>query len=119
MRRPARVKPFLVVRFLKPTADQREAHLTFSLSFLGKVFLRLSILPMADQREAHNAAIPNTQIADSPYFHPHSFMERSLRCQLGVLNLDRVLPSRTRTDALPSEGRPSPTPQSPELGGLV
>ena len=28
------------------------------------------------------------------------FMERSLRCQLGVLNLDRVLPSRTRTDAL-------------------
>src|SRR6516165_4639056 len=27
---------------------------------------------MADQREAHHAAIPNSQIADSPYFHPHS-----------------------------------------------
>ena len=47
------------------------------------------------------------------------FMEQSLPCQLGVLNLDRVLPSRRRTDALFSEGRPSPTPQSPELGGLV
>ena len=54
-------------------ADQREAQLTFSLSFLGKFFLRLSIVPLADQREAHNAAIPNSQIADSPYFHPHSF----------------------------------------------
>ena len=40
---------------------------------------------------------PTTSIADSPYFHPHSFMEFSLRCQLGVLNLERVLPSRTRT----------------------
>ena len=28
---------------------------------------------MADQREAHHAAIPNSQIADSPYFHPHSW----------------------------------------------
>src|SRR5215467_11046347 len=63
---------FLVVRFLEPTADQREAHLTFSLSFLGRFFLRLSILPMAGQREAHNATIPNSQITDSPYFHPHS-----------------------------------------------
>jgi hypothetical protein len=56
-----------------PTADQREAHLPFSLSFLGKFILRLSMLPMADQREAHNAAIPNSQITDSPYFHPHSW----------------------------------------------
>jgi hypothetical protein len=28
--------------------------------------------PIADQREAHKAAIPNSQITDSPYFHPHS-----------------------------------------------
>jgi hypothetical protein len=34
--------------------------------------LRPSIEPIADQREAHNAAIPNSQITDSPYFHPHS-----------------------------------------------
>ena len=27
-------------------------------------------------------------IADSPYFHPHSFVEFLLRCQLGVLNLE-------------------------------
>jgi hypothetical protein len=37
------------------------------------VFLVVSnVQPIADQREAHNAAIPNSQIADSPYFHPHS-----------------------------------------------
>jgi hypothetical protein len=47
------------------------------------------------------------------------FLEVLPRCQLGVLNLDRVLPSRTRTDALLPESRPSPTPQSPELGDLV
>jgi len=64
---------FLVVSTVHQTADQREAHLTFSLSFLERFFLRLPILPMADQREAVNAAIPNAQIADSPYFHPHSF----------------------------------------------
>jgi hypothetical protein len=52
----------------------------------------------ADQREAHVFAFPpTTSIADSPYFHPHSFVEFSLRCQLGVLNLERVLPSRSRT----------------------
>ena len=63
---------FLVVRSVQPTADQREADLTFSLSFLGRFFLPLSMLPIADQREALNAVIPNSQIADSPYFHPHS-----------------------------------------------
>src|SRR4029077_16625591 len=39
---------------------------------LRKVFVRPSIQPIADQREAHNAAIPNSQITDSTYFHPHS-----------------------------------------------
>jgi hypothetical protein len=73
MRRPARVKPFfLVVPFVQPTADQREA-LASSLSFLERFFVRPSIQPIADQREAHNAAIPNFQITDSPYFHPHSW----------------------------------------------
>jgi hypothetical protein len=37
MRRPARVKPFFwVVLFVPPTADQREAQLLFSLSFLER-----------------------------------------------------------------------------------
>ena len=58
---------------MRPTADQREAHLAFSLSFIEGFFVRLSIQPIADQREAHNAAIPNSQITDSPYFHPHSW----------------------------------------------
>ena len=48
-------------------------HLTFSLSFLGRFFLRLSMVPIADQREARKAAIPNSPITDSPYFHPHSW----------------------------------------------
>ena len=73
MRRPARVKGFfLVVPTLRPTADQREARLASSLSFLERFFVRRSMQPIADQREAHNAAIPNSQITDSPYFHPHS-----------------------------------------------
>jgi len=73
MRRPARVKPFfLVVATVRPTADQREAQLALGLSFIERFFVRLSRQPIADQREAHNAAIPNSQITDSPYFHPHS-----------------------------------------------
>ena len=68
---------FLVEPTMRPTADQREAHLAFSLSFIEGFFVRLSIQPIADQREAHNAAIPNSQITDSPYFHPHS---RRLGC---------------------------------------
>jgi hypothetical protein len=60
--------------------------------------------------------VPNHRFALLP---SALFMKRLLRCQLGVLNLDRVLPSRTRTDTLFPEGRPSPTPQSPELGDFV
>jgi hypothetical protein len=63
---------FLVGPTVQSTADEREAQLAFSLSFIERFFVRLSIQPIADQREAHNAAIPNSQITDSPYFHPHS-----------------------------------------------
>src|SRR6516162_6575693 len=49
---------FWVVSTVNQTADQREAHLTFSLSFLGRFFLRLSMAPIADQREARKAAVP-------------------------------------------------------------
>ena len=109
----------LVVATVHQTADQREAPLTFSLSFLGRFFLRLSIT--ADGRPTGGAPCCHPQFSNRRLaLLPSALLvERSLRCQLGVLNLDRVLPSRTRTDALLSEGRPSPTPQSPELGGLV
>jgi hypothetical protein len=70
---PCQAVFFLVVLFVQPTADQREAQLTFSLSFLERFFVRPSIQPIPDQREAHNAVIPNSQITDSPYFHPHSW----------------------------------------------
>jgi len=73
--RPARVKPFfLVVPFVQPTADQREAQLAFSLSFLERFFVRP--FDTANRRPgggAHNASIPNFQTTDSPYFHPHSW----------------------------------------------
>ena len=70
MRRPARVKGFFsVVLFVQPTADQRDAQLAFSLSFLESFFVRPLIQPIADQREAHNATTPNSHITDSPYFH--------------------------------------------------
>ena len=63
---------------------------------------------------------PNSQITDLPYFHPHSFVELLLRCQLGVLNWKRVLPSRSRTECLCFQRRRSwPVPQSPELGDLL
>ena len=73
MRRPPRVKRFSwSCQPYSQTADQREARLASSLSFLERFFVRPSIQPIADQREAHIAAIPNSQITDSPYFHPHS-----------------------------------------------
>jgi len=120
MRRPVSVKNFL---FAVPLAiaDCRPTGGIDNLPpfLLRKVFC--STIKTADRRPSGrlNAAFSNFQITDSPYFHPHSFMERLLRCQLGVLNLEWVLPSRTRTDALFSGHRPSPTPQSPKLGDLV
>ena len=64
---------FLVVcQLYNQTADQREARLASSLSFLERFLFGYQIRLIADQREAHNAAIPNSQITDSPYFHPHS-----------------------------------------------
>jgi len=53
--------------------------------------------PPTSGRRTVLAFPPTSSIADSPYFHPHSFVEFSLPCQLGVLNLERVLPSRSRT----------------------
>jgi len=47
-------------------------------------------------------------------------VERLLRCQLGVLNWKRVLPSRTRTERFCFQRRRSwRVPQSPELGDLL
>jgi len=39
---------FLVEPTMRPTADQREAHLAFSLSFIEGFFVRLSIQPILD-----------------------------------------------------------------------
>src|SRR5215510_8251095 len=51
MRRPARVKPFfLVVPTLRPSADRREAQLTFGLSFLERFGHRYSRSPTSGRR---------------------------------------------------------------------
>jgi len=121
MRRPARVKPFsLVVSTFLPIADQREARLAFRLSFIESFFIRLSIQFDADQREAHSAAIPNSQITDSPYFHPHSWWSDCSAasgvssigngcCRLGP-ELNVSVFQRRRSWRVP---------QSPELGDLL
>src|SRR5580704_17533981 len=73
MRRPAPVKPFSwSCQPHSHTADQREARLASGLSFLERFSFGHPIRLIADQWEALNAAIPNSQITDSPYFHPHS-----------------------------------------------
>ena len=115
MRRPARVTFFLVVPFVQPTADQREAQLAF-ISFLERFLFRPSIPPIADQREAPNAAIPYSQIADSPYFHPHSLWS----CCSGASWVYSIWNGCCRLGGELTlcfqRSRSSPTPQSPELG---
>ena len=104
------------------TADCRPTGGTISLQpfLLGKVFW--SAIDTADRRPAGGAqcCVPNSQITDSPYFHPHSLWSYCPRCQLGVLDWKRVLPSRSRTECLCFRRRCSwRVPQSPELGDLV
>jgi hypothetical protein len=75
------------------------------------------MLPMADQREAHNAVIPSFQIADSPYFHPHSLWSHCSGASWvssignGCCRLGPELNVSVSSDVVP--GR---VPQSPELG---
>src|SRR5579872_3862018 len=120
MRRPAPVKPFFLGRANR-TADCRPTGGTVSLQsfLLRKVFLRLPIPPTADQREAHNAVNPNSQITDSPYFHPHSLWSYCSGaswvssigngcCRLGP-ELNVSVFQRRRSWRVP---------QSPELGDL-
>src|SRR5215472_11710490 len=100
MRRPAVVKPFFGRGNRTSDCRPTGGTLTFSLSFLGRFFLRLSIT--ADGRPTGGAPCCHPEFSNRRLALLPSalFVERSLRCQLGVLNWKRVLPSRTRTDAL-------------------
>src|SRR5215471_18333898 len=62
MRRPALVKLFLVVSTLHRTADQREAHLTFNLSFLGRFFS--SAIEGPDRRPTGGAQCVHPQFSN-------------------------------------------------------
>jgi hypothetical protein len=68
----------------------------------------------------HNPLSLNSASADSPYFHPHSLWSDSLRCQLGVLNLETGAAVSEPNSCLCFQRRRSwRVPQSPELGGLL
>src|SRR5215813_1607577 len=86
---------------------------------LRKVFV--SAIDTADRRPTGGAQCCHPEFSNHRLALLPSalFVERLLRCQLGVLNWKRVLPSRTRTECLLPESRSSPTPQSPELGDLL
>src|SRR5262249_40403216 len=84
------------------TADCRPTGGTVSLqSFLHrKVFL--PAIDTADRRPAGGAQCCHPEFSNRRLALLPSalFVEFFLRCQLGVLNLEWVLPSRTRTDTL-------------------
>ena len=110
---------FLVVPFVQPTADQREALLAFSLSFIERFLFghRDSRSPTSGGAQCCHPEFSNHRLALLP---SALFVELLLRCQLGVLNWKRVLPSRSRTECLCFQRRRSwPVPQSPELGDLT
>ena len=101
MRRPARVKPFfLVVPTVQPGCRPTGGTIGLQSFLRRRFFVWPSIQPIADQREAHNAAIPKFSNHRLALLPSALFMELLLRCQLGVLNWKRVLPSRTRTECL-------------------
>ena len=77
---------FLVVPTNRPTADQREAQLAFSLSFLERFLVRPSLQLIADQREAHKCCRPELSNHRFALLPSALFVELLLRCQLGVLN---------------------------------
>jgi hypothetical protein len=103
------------------TADCRPTGGTVSLQpfLLRKVFG--SAIHTADRRPAGGAQCCHPEFSNHRLALLPSalFAELLLRCQLGVLNWKRVLPSRTRTECLCFQRRRSwRVPQSPELGDL-
>ena len=63
---------FLVVSTIQPDCRPTGGTISLQPFLLGKVFC--SAIDTADRRPAGGAqcCIPNSQITDSPYFHPHS-----------------------------------------------
>ena len=101
MRRPAPVKRFSwSCHLYSQTADQREARLASSLSFLERLFVRPS--DTADRRPAGGAQCCHPEFSNHRFALLPSalFVELLPRCQLGVLDWKRVLPSRSRTECL-------------------
>jgi hypothetical protein len=87
---------------------------------LRKVFC--SAIDIADRRPAGGAQCCHPEFSNHRFALLPSalFAELLPRCQLGVLDWKRVLPSRSRTECLRFR-RPcsSRVPQSPELGDLL
>ncbi len=75
--------------------------MTLQPFLLRKVFWSgYQIQPIADQREAHQCCHPEFSNHRFALLPSALFVELSPRCQLGVLDWKRVLPSRSRTECL-------------------
>jgi hypothetical protein len=120
MRRPAPVKRFSwSCQPLQPDCRPTGGKIGLQPFLLRKVFVRPS--HAVDRRPAGGAQCCHPKFSNHRFALLPSalFVELSPRCQLGVLDWKRVLPSRSRTDCLCSRRRCSwRVPQSPELGDL-
>src|SRR5215472_3213985 len=102
MRRPARVKPFFWSCHSYSRLPTNGRHSWPSSFLLRKVFV--SAIDTADRRPTGGAQCCHPEFSNHRLALLPSalFVEFLLRRRLGVLNLERVLPSRTRTDTLRS-----------------
>ena len=111
---------FLVVSTVQPDCRPTGGKISLQPFLLRKVFC--SAIDTADRRPAGGAHCCHPEFSNHRFALLPSalFVERSPRCQLGVLDWKRVLPSRSRTECLCFRRRCSwRVPQSPELGDLV
>ena len=111
---------FLVVSTIQPDCRPTGGTISLQPFLLRKVFCRPS--DTADRRPAGGAQCCHPEFSNHRFALLPSalFVELLPRCQLGVLDWKRVLPSRSRTECLCFRRRCSwRVPQSPELGDLV
>jgi len=111
---------FLVVSTVQPDCRPTGGTISLQPFLLRKVFC--PAIDTADRRPAGGAQCCHPEFSNHRFALLPSalFVELLPRCQLGVLDWKRVLPSRTRTEGLrfrrPCSWR---VPQSPELGDLL
>jgi len=104
---------FLVVPFVQPTADQREALLAFSLSFIERFLFghRDSRSPTSGRRTRVSPSL-SSAIADSPCFHSHSGVSLTLGAVWGSRFSNRCCHLSVELDSTPCGIPAPPRPRS-------